>query len=149
MMRCMQHLPGCSLRVCSDHHAVCGMQSLSLKARENLSSQTSATITIPTAGDQPNVEIQLTRNTLDKLAADLLRKLRLPMEQVRRRRALSSHRVRTSAALQQHHLNARRWGGVPASGCCLCSARSSAGWIWQRRATWPAARARRDAVGLR
>ena len=83
-----------ALRVCSHRHAVCGVQSLSLKAREKLSSKSSATITIPTAGDQPNVEIQLTRNTLDKLAGELLRKMRLPMEQVRRRRAYRTVYVR-------------------------------------------------------
>lgn len=101
-MRLMQDPPGGGLRVRRDRHAVCYVQSLSLKAREKLSTENSATITIPTSGDQPNVEIQLTRNTLDKLVAELLRKMRLPMEQVRCRREFPSHRVRPSAALQEH-----------------------------------------------
>jgi molecular chaperone DnaK (HSP70) len=60
-----------------------GAQSLSLKAREQLSTAASTKIVIPTAGEQPNIDVTISRNTLDKLSVELLRKMRMPMEQVR------------------------------------------------------------------
>eukprot|EP00241_Pyramimonas_parkeae_P016090 CAMPEP_0114290368 /NCGR_PEP_ID=MMETSP0059-20121206/7896_1 /TAXON_ID=36894 /ORGANISM="Pyramimonas parkeae, Strain CCMP726" /LENGTH=486 /DNA_ID=CAMNT_0001411755 /DNA_START=348 /DNA_END=1808 /DNA_ORIENTATION=- len=61
--------------------ALSSLLSLSRNAREALSDSEEHTITIPTAGNQPNIEVRFTRQTLEKLTGDILRQMRLPMEQ--------------------------------------------------------------------